>query len=156
MRVALGRSTIKKITARSGLTNPLHTRKDRSDMSIYSSRHAARAVICIGVTAYGVCLLLLRYIALNPDPSGRSMLTALIHLLRRWGFRSGKMSDLRRCVQVTADRVCLQLVIIPEVRQWVKANSQTQINSPFLKRRLPSYDGIICQFFLPCGSCHTV
>ena len=31
MRVALGGSTIKKITARSGLTNPLHTRKDRSD-----------------------------------------------------------------------------------------------------------------------------
>ena len=85
MRVALGGSTIKKITARSGLTNPLHTRKDRSDMSIYSSRHAARAVICIGVTAYGVCLLLLRYIALNPDPSGRSILTALIHLLRRDG-----------------------------------------------------------------------
>ena len=108
MRVALGGSTIKKITARSGLTTPLHTRKDRSDtiyssrhanplnppyqgdgngkaqtiskcLLIYrlhhSSRHAARAVICIGVTAYRVCLLLLRYIALNPDPSGRSMLT---------------------------------------------------------------------------------
>ena len=57
MRVALGGSTIKKITTRSGLTTPLHTRKDRSDMSIYSSRHAPRAVICIRVTAYGVCLL---------------------------------------------------------------------------------------------------
>ena len=57
MRVALGGSTIKKITTRSGLTTPLHTRKDRSDISIYSSRHAPRAVICIGVTAYGVCLL---------------------------------------------------------------------------------------------------
>ena len=120
MRVALGGSTIKKITARSGLTNPLHTRKDRSDMSIYSSRHAARAVICIGVTAYRVCLLLLRYIALNPDPSGRSMLTALIHLLRRWGFRSGKMT--RPATSATSAVSCA--------------------DGAFGRARCPTYDGV--------------